>query len=329
MAKDRTTEYRSSRKEEYQKQQTQQYKDAATAATEETDESSVYDSILSTCCCGGSFPGQSNSLADKKNKKKNQLHQHPHQQQPQEPEEDVDQSPKFWDRLSDVALFLVGGAPPVKFVKCMECASADGSELTMPRVLTDLADEYDESNKWKVQNMWSISEQGTDGDATADNYTNSASISDDDNMLNPVPPSSNNNYNTTTIKPMKSSGGNSRIRLGRSGSGSGRSMSGRSRSGSRSSGRFRLLRSSSSSKGEMSKSHAASVQTDSNYLMKSKKGSFGGPSRVAKPRVRGGGGAAMGSGRLTRGAAGGSSSGNNQGGWSSNRSRSRSTRCEI
>mmetsp|Transcript_44324 Transcript_44324/g.79508 ORF Transcript_44324/g.79508 Transcript_44324/m.79508 type:complete len:239 (-) Transcript_44324:129-845(-) len=143
-------------------------------ATETTEESSVYDSILSTCCCGSSSADQNdqNSIARDKIKKK-KLEQQQQQQQQQKEYQDFDKTPKFWERLSDVATFLVGGTPPVKLVECFECSSADGSELSLPRVLSDLADEYDKQNKWEVNSMWSISE-----DATAETAETNGDISD-------------------------------------------------------------------------------------------------------------------------------------------------------
>ena len=122
--------------------------DNATQRTEETEESSVYDALLSTCCCAGSSTDP-NSL--KERRKDNQ---------PQHRQHDFDRPPKLWERLSDVALLLVGGAPPVKFVKCFECNSVDGSELTVPRVLTDMAEEYDRGSLSNLSSMWgSISEE--------------------------------------------------------------------------------------------------------------------------------------------------------------------------
>lgn len=125
--------------------------DNETLETEEDSVESVFDSILSTCCCYGDSDGR-NSLMDKDKNRKNK-----EKQQQQEADDD---SPKFWERLSEVALFLIGGAPPVKFVKCFECTSVDESEVTMPRALSELANEYDNNNKWRVQSMWGISDEG-------------------------------------------------------------------------------------------------------------------------------------------------------------------------
>ena len=130
-------------------------KDNPTAATEE---SSVYDSIISTCCCGSSSPGANSIAKEVCHAEKQRKNQHPPQEQ-----DLVDEKPKFWDRLTTAALNLIGGAPPVNIIKCFDgCSSVDGSELTMPRVLSSMADEYDRNSKSQVHSIWSISED-TDG----------------------------------------------------------------------------------------------------------------------------------------------------------------------
>mmetsp|Transcript_38613 Transcript_38613/g.92994 ORF Transcript_38613/g.92994 Transcript_38613/m.92994 type:complete len:255 (+) Transcript_38613:270-1034(+) len=140
-----------------------------------TEESSVFDAILSTCCCGDSSDLAEHSLKDKNDKSKAQPR----------PEDAGDDSPrKLWERLSDVALFLVGSAPPVRFVRCFECSSVDGSELTIPRVLTDLANEHDRCNRSKVHSMWSISEDPSTQELTSFDTTRSGTS--DDHMLNPA-----------------------------------------------------------------------------------------------------------------------------------------------
>lgn len=150
-------------------------KDSATKSTEETEEGSVYDSILSTCCCAGPPPDK-NSIANKKCDPKQRQPRQPDPARPrQETEElELDETPKFWERLSDAALFLVGLAPPVKIVRCASSSSVDGSVLTLPRVLTMLADDYDEENKncqadsissetkdWPKFQIWGVKEDRT------------------------------------------------------------------------------------------------------------------------------------------------------------------------
>ena len=120
-----------------------------------TEESSVYDSILSMCCCDDSFDVVENSLEGNDNNR-----------DAPRPSDDHDKEPpprNFRERVSDVALFLVGSAPPVKFVRCFECSSVDGSELTMPPVLNVLAEEHDRNNSnggWMgtaLQSLWNMS----------------------------------------------------------------------------------------------------------------------------------------------------------------------------
>ena len=81
--------------------------DNDTLETEADSIESVLDSVLSTCCCYGDSEGR-NSLVDKNREEQQQ--------------QEDDDSPKFLERISDVFLFLIGGAPPVKFVS--DCGSA-------------------------------------------------------------------------------------------------------------------------------------------------------------------------------------------------------------
>mmetsp|Transcript_23632 Transcript_23632/g.51166 ORF Transcript_23632/g.51166 Transcript_23632/m.51166 type:complete len:249 (-) Transcript_23632:203-949(-) len=174
--------------------------DHSTAA--ETEADSIYDSILSSCC-GSSSSDNSFARKDKKKEKA-----HPQQQQVK----DIEQSPRLFERLSDVVLFLSGAAPPVKFVRCFECPSVDGSELTTPRPLVELANEYDRDNKWKVQSMWSISEDLTD---TSDDHNNmqhrssAAAASSNPSRISQKPP---------RTQRRSSSGGGRWLRLKSSGS---------------------------------------------------------------------------------------------------------------
>mmetsp|Transcript_34856 Transcript_34856/g.75258 ORF Transcript_34856/g.75258 Transcript_34856/m.75258 type:complete len:276 (-) Transcript_34856:107-934(-) len=130
-------------------------------STEVTETSSVYDSIISTCCCGGSSRGENSIIKESEN----QPQQQGQQQKTQEREvnQGFTETPSnVWERLSDVALYLVGATPPVKFVRCLECTSVDGSELTLPRVLSELADDYDSKNeKWHMKSVWTISDNVT------------------------------------------------------------------------------------------------------------------------------------------------------------------------
>lgn len=123
--------------------------------TQGTEQCSFYDSIISTCGCGGNSIEETNSMREKGIVET--------QDPPPKPQvvHEFDETPKLWERLSDVAQFLIGGAPPVKFVRCFECSSVDESVITMPRALGDLANEYDERNK---NSMMGISESTTGED---------------------------------------------------------------------------------------------------------------------------------------------------------------------
>lgn len=129
--------------------------------TRGTDQCSFYDSVISTCGCGGNSIEETNSMTEKGKLKT---------QDPTKPQgvDEFDETPKFWERLSDVAQFLIGVAPPVKFVRCFESSSVDESLITMPRALDELANEYDERNK---SSMWSISESTTAESALYDTDT--------------------------------------------------------------------------------------------------------------------------------------------------------------
>lgn len=96
-------------------------------------------SFLSTLCChGGSLPGDDdNDLKEK---------DYAPQQQAANTEEDEG----FVAKLTATFLYIIGQAPPVHFVKCLEDRSVDQSELSLPQVLTDMAEEYDQ-NQLKLQ----------------------------------------------------------------------------------------------------------------------------------------------------------------------------------
>jgi len=160
-------------------------RDNTTLKTEESDEYSVYDSLLSSCCCSSSSNNK-NSLVEV-TKKKGLKSTWTRNNQPKtgndltDDQIEVDDTPpiKIYERLSDVILFLTGSAPPVKIVRCFECASVDGSELTTPRPLLDLAEDYDRDNKWHVQGMWS-------GDLTNDNTNATSNLSNEDGGEKPM-----------------------------------------------------------------------------------------------------------------------------------------------
>ena len=145
--------------------------------TQATDQSSIYDSILSSCCCGGSS-AENNSLADKGNEDA----QKKQEEQQLSSRKAKDETPKFLERLGDAALFLIGAAPPVKFVRCFECSSVDGSAITTPRALDDLAYEYDKNNN--ISYMFSTS---TSTDGGEDQHQQDQSTSHEPNNATAVP----------------------------------------------------------------------------------------------------------------------------------------------
>ena len=145
--------------------------------TQATDQSSIYDSILSSCCCGGSS-AEHNSLA----KKGNEDAQKKQEEQQLSSRKAKDETPRFLERLGDAALFLIGAAPPVKFVRCFECSSVDGSAITTPRALDDLAYEYDKNNT--ISYMFSTS---TSTDGGEDQHQQDQSTSHEPNNATAVP----------------------------------------------------------------------------------------------------------------------------------------------
>jgi len=197
--------------------------------TVDTEEDSVFDSILSTCCCASPGSGQNSILDKDENEQKNK-------------NDMGDEQPKLWERVSDMALFLIGAAPPVKFVKCLEDGSVDDSTLTNPRVLNELAHEYDMNNKWKVAQSMQGWGHNNDNDGL-----NQHPI---DNVDQVSMSTSDEYHNSTRLRPL---GGGLTHR--RSGS-----------SGSRWGGALKLVRTNSSSK--ISKSRSA--YTDS-QLSKAKR----------------------------------------------------------
>jgi len=195
--------------------------------TVDTEEDSVFDSILSTCCCASPGSGQNSILDKDENEQANKNVE--------------DEQPKLWERVSDMALFLIGAAPPVKFVKCLEDGSVDDSTLTNPRVLNELAHEYDMNNKWKVAQSMQSWGHNNDNDGL-----NQHPIDVDQVSMS----TSDEYHNSTRLRPL---GGGLTHR--RSGS-----------SGSRWGGALKLVRTNSSSK--ISKSRSA--YTDS-QLSKAKR----------------------------------------------------------
>jgi hypothetical protein len=120
----------------------------STVPTEATDESSLVDSIISTFCCNGSYDSLQ-SYKDEVRRKKEILRK----KKAKQIEAEHKASPTLWERLSDIAIFVFQGAPPVKFVKCFECSSVDESEVTTPRALIEMAHDYDKNTNKKYRSM--------------------------------------------------------------------------------------------------------------------------------------------------------------------------------
>lgn len=120
----------------------------STVPTEATEDSSIVDSIISTFCCNGSYDSLQ-SYKDEVRRKKEILRK----KKAKQLEAEQKASPTLWERLSDIALFIFQGAPPVKFVKCFECSSVDDSEVTTPRILIEMAHDYDRNTNKKYRSM--------------------------------------------------------------------------------------------------------------------------------------------------------------------------------
>ncbi|KAL3791023.1 hypothetical protein HJC23_003012 [Cyclotella cryptica] len=108
----------------------------------ETDEENTLGSvannvILSTLCChGGSVPGEDQDAHDIKGEE---------DASPLGKEKEDDDG--FISKLAGTFLYFIGQAPPVQIVRCMEERSVDQSEVSIPQVLTDMAEEYEHSRR--------------------------------------------------------------------------------------------------------------------------------------------------------------------------------------
>jgi len=170
-----------------------------TYATDATEEVSAYDcNRLLTCCCGGSSHGKSSidELEVDTNQRQPYQESRRHMRRPRQKRKrdqrkkeskSFNKTPsKIWGRLSDVALAIVGLAPPVKFIQCLGCASVDGSELTQPRVLSDLAYEYDRKkekmrmaneNK-KTNSIWNVWHKADENDPKSSTWSHGGDTTD-------------------------------------------------------------------------------------------------------------------------------------------------------
>ena len=97
---------------------------------EDNDDVSNVSFFSTLCCHGGSLPGdEENDLQDKGDAPLNSQW-----------EDDG-----FLAKLTGSLLYLIGQAPPVQVVRCFGDRSVDQSELSIPQVLTDMAEEFDQS----------------------------------------------------------------------------------------------------------------------------------------------------------------------------------------
>jgi hypothetical protein len=104
--------------------------------------------FLSTFCChGGSLPGDDD--ADDIQEKDDVP------SQMKETEEDEG----LFSKLTGTFLYIIGQAPPVQFVRCLEDRSVDQSEVSLPQVLTDMADEFDQTQRKLEEQHTQLKEQ--------------------------------------------------------------------------------------------------------------------------------------------------------------------------
>lgn len=102
-----------------------------------TLESATNNIFLSTLCChGGSVPGEEDDARDIKGEED----EHPLGKEAEDDE-------GFLAKLTGTFLYIIGQAPPVQIVRCMEDRSVDQSEVSLPQVLTDMAEEYEHSRR--------------------------------------------------------------------------------------------------------------------------------------------------------------------------------------
>lgn len=101
---------------------------------ENTIIASANNVFLTTLCChGGSLPGDEdgNDLKESGNAPKKVI--------------ELEEDEGFFSKLTGALLYIIGQAPPVQLVKCLEDRSVDQSEVSLPQVLTDMAEEYDQT----------------------------------------------------------------------------------------------------------------------------------------------------------------------------------------
>ena len=102
-----------------------------------TLETATNNIFLSTLCChSGSVPGEEEDARDIKGE------EDAHRLRKETEDDDG-----FLAKLTGTFLYIIGQAPPVQFVRCMEDRSVDQSEVSLPQVLTDMAEEYEQSRR--------------------------------------------------------------------------------------------------------------------------------------------------------------------------------------
>lgn len=96
--------------------------------------SEASEGFLSALCChSGSVDYGENELHGIKKEKQARL------------EENDEEG--LMSKVAVAFLYMIGQAPPVQFVKCFEDRSVDESEVSLPQVLTDMAEEFDDAQR--------------------------------------------------------------------------------------------------------------------------------------------------------------------------------------
>ena len=96
--------------------------------------SKASEGFLSALCChSGSVDYGENELHGIKKEKQARL------------EENDEEG--LMSKVAVAFLYMIGQAPPVQFVKCFEDRSVDESEVSLPQVLTDMAEEFDDAQR--------------------------------------------------------------------------------------------------------------------------------------------------------------------------------------
>ncbi|KAL3768623.1 hypothetical protein ACHAW5_004318 [Stephanodiscus triporus] len=132
-----TGNHRSNRRTHARENSVVSYDTYDTASTESSDESGLFEEIVSTMCCGGSFesysgPSTNDSLI-KRTKQATAI--------------EAKSGNMFCQNVGKIF-----GIPP-QFVLAHECHADDFSEITLPPALVKMVNEYDTENSRLVQSM--------------------------------------------------------------------------------------------------------------------------------------------------------------------------------